>query len=106
MSLPLFHVARHGDTAWTKTGQHTGLTDIPLTPEGEVHAAALGQRLRGRTFAAVWTSPLQRASRTCELAGFGDVARKDPDLVEWNYGDFEGKTTAQIHAIRPGWNLF
>src|SRR5271169_1019511 len=104
--LPVLYVARHGETAWSLSGQHTGLTDLPLTPNGELNARRLGERLKGMTFARVFTSPLQRASRTCELAGFGAVAETDPDLVEWDYGDYEGLTSAQILAKRPDWQLF
>ncbi len=104
--LPVAYLARHGNTAWTVTGQHTGLTDLPLTPNGELNARRLGERLKGMTFARVFTSPLQRASRTCELAGFGAVAETDPDLVEWDYGEYEGLTSAQILAMRPDWQLF
>jgi broad specificity phosphatase PhoE len=105
-TLPTVYLARHGETAWTVTGQHTGRTDIPLTERGERNARRLGERLQGMSFAQVLTSPLQRASRTCALAGFGAVARADPDLVEWDYGDYEGRTSVQIQAERPGWNLF
>ncbi len=105
-SLPLVYLARHGETAWSLSGQHTGLTDLPLTERGERNAAALQARLRGETFASVWTSPLQRAKRTCDLAGFGAVAEVDRDLVEWNYGDYEGLKTVEIHQQRPGWQLF
>jgi probable phosphoglycerate mutase len=105
-TLPAIYLARHGETAWTVSGQHTGLTDIPLTERGEQNARRLGERLKGQTFAAVFTSPLQRARRTGELAGFGAAATVDPDLVEWNYGDFEGKTTAEIRQQRPDWDLF
>jgi probable phosphoglycerate mutase len=105
-SLPLVCTVRHGETAWSRSGQHTGLTDLPLTEAGERNARGLAGRLAGHSFAQVLTSPLQRAARTCELAGFGAVARRDPDLVEWNYGDYEGLRTAEIHASRPGWNLF
>src|SRR5215469_6943417 len=94
--LPSVFLARHGETAWTVTGQHTGRTDLPLTARGECNAGLLGDRLGGLTFAKVFTSPLQRAMRTCELAGFGSVANIDDDLVEWNYGDYEGRTTAEI----------
>jgi broad specificity phosphatase PhoE len=104
--LPVVYLARHGETAWTLSGQHTGVTDLPLTEHGERNALALRERLRGRPFARVWTSPLQRARRTCELAGFGAEAQVDPDLLEWNYGDYEGLTTAQVHALRPDWELF
>jgi broad specificity phosphatase PhoE len=103
---PVIYLARHGETAWSVTGQHTGLTDLPLTERGERNALRLGQRLAGSVFAKVLTSPLQRALRTCELAGFGAIAEVDPDLVEWNYGDYEGLRTAEIHAVRPGWQLF
>jgi broad specificity phosphatase PhoE len=104
--LPVVYLARHGDTAWTHSGQHTGLTDLPLTADGELHARRLGERLKGLEFAKVFTSPLQRASRTSELAGFGSVAEVDPDLVEWNYGEYEGLTSAQILAKHPDWQLF
>jgi broad specificity phosphatase PhoE len=100
------YLARHGETAWSVTGQHTGVTDLPLTERGERNAARLGERLAGLVFAKVLTSPLRRAARTCELAGFGAVAEVDRDLVEWNYGDYEGVRTAEIHAKRPDWQLF
>jgi broad specificity phosphatase PhoE len=105
-ALPLVYLARHGETAWSLSGQHTGRTDLPLTERGEQNARSLGERLRGVTFAKVLTSPLQRAFRTCELAGFGTVAEADRDLPEWDYGQFEGKRTAEILAERPGWQLF
>ena len=105
-ALPTVYLARHGETAWSLSGQHTGRTDLPLTERGERNARALGERLRGLTFAKVFTSPLQRAVRTCELAGFGAVAEIDPDLVEWDYGQYEGRRTAEIHAERPDWQLF
>jgi broad specificity phosphatase PhoE len=105
-ALPDVYLARHGETAWSLSGQHTGRTDLPLTESGERNARALGERLRGRHFAKVITSPLQRAMRTCELAGFGNVAASDPDLVEWDYGQYEGRRTAEIHVERPGWLLF
>ena len=105
-SLSQLYLARHGETAWTVSKQHTGLTDIPLTERGEGNARRLGERLKGRTFARVFSSPLQRARRTCELAGFGAVALVDPDLVEWNYGEYEGRTTADILKQRPDWQLF
>jgi len=104
--LQSVYLARHGETAWSLTGQYTGLTDLPLTERGERNARQLGERLRGLTFAKVYTSPLQRARRTCELAGFGAVAEADPDLVEWDYGQYEGRRTAEIRAERPGWLLF
>src|SRR5262245_17489619 len=100
------YLARHGETAWSLTGQHTGLTDLPLTTRGEENASRLRERLIGLTLARVWTSTLQRARRTCELAGFASVAELDRDLVEWNYGEYEGRRTAEIHAERPGWQLF
>jgi probable phosphoglycerate mutase len=104
--LPVIYIARHGETAWTLTGQHTGLTDLPLTPQGERNARALAGRLIGLKFAKVFSSPLQRASKTCALAGFGDVAEVDRDLVEWNYGQYEGLRSAEIRAKRPDWQLF
>ena len=106
MKLPVAYLARHGETAWSLTGQHTGLTDLPLTPRGEQDAGALGQRLRGLQFTKVLSSPLQRALRTCELAGFRPVAEIDPDLVEWNYGEYEGLRTSEILAKREDWDLF
>src|SRR5262245_10500915 len=105
-ALPIAYLARHGETAWTISHQHTGLTDLPLTAGGEAEAVRLGKRLEGLTFAAVLTSPLQRAVRTCELAGFGSAAEVEPDLTEWNYGAYEGRTSAEIHAERPDWQLF
>jgi broad specificity phosphatase PhoE len=104
--LSVVYLARHGETAWSLSGQHTGRTDLPLTERGESNARALGERLRGLAFAKVLTSPLQRAVRTCDLAGFGAVAKIDPDLVEWDYGQYEGRRTAEIHAERPDWQLF
>jgi probable phosphoglycerate mutase len=105
-SLPTIYLARHGETAWSISGQHTGRTDIPLTDRGERNAQRLSERLHGLSFANVFTSPLRRARRTCELAGFGDVAQVDDDLLEWDYGQYEGKTSKEIHAIRPEWDLF
>jgi probable phosphoglycerate mutase len=105
-TLPVLYLARHGETAWTLSGQHTGLTDLPLTPRGEQDARRLGERLSGLTFAKIFTSPLQRAVRTCELAGFGRAAEMDHNLVEWNYGRYEGRTSADIHAERSNWKLF
>jgi broad specificity phosphatase PhoE len=104
--LQIVYLARHGETAWSLTGQHTGLTDLPLTERGEANAARLRDRLSGLTFAKVWTSPLQRAQRTCELAGFGSAAEVDRDLLEWNYGIYEGRRSVEIHAERPDWQLF
>jgi broad specificity phosphatase PhoE len=105
-SLPQVYLARHGETAWTISRQHTGRTDIPLTARGEANARSLGERLKAEMFELVFVSPLSRARRTCELAGFGTQARPEPDLLEWNYGADEGRTTAQIRAERPGWYLF
>jgi probable phosphoglycerate mutase len=105
-ALPVVYLARHGDTAWTHSGQHTGRTDLPLTEDGERNARQLGERLKGMTFAKVLTSPLQRAARTCELAGFGAVAELAPDLLEWDYGQFEGLRSAEILRDRPDWQLF
>ncbi len=97
---------RHGQTEWSVSGQHTGRTDIPLTEEGRRQATTLRQLLNGRQFSLVLSSPLQRAIDTCKLAGYGDVAETDPDLVEWNYGDYEGLTTGEILKRRPGWSLW
>jgi len=105
-NLPIVYLARYGETSWTISRQHTGLTDLPLTERGERTARRLAERLKGLTFAKVWTSPLQRAARTCELAGFKSLAEIDKDLVEWDYGDYEGRRTAEIRAERPGWELF
>jgi len=105
-NLPVLYLARHGETSWSLTGQHTGLTDLPLTERGERNARKLGKRLAGLAFAKVLTSPLKRAAQTCELAGFGAVAETDSNLVEWNYGDYEGLQTEQILAKRPEWQLF
>lgn len=105
-SFPTIYLARHGETAWSLSGQHTGLTDLALTERGERNACQVGQRLSGLAFAKVFTSPLQRAVRTCELAGFAAVAQVDRDLLEWNYGDYEGRRTAEIHVERPDWQLF
>ena len=104
--LPVIYIARHGETPWTITGQHTGLTDLPLTPQGEKNAQALAEPLKGMAFAKVLTSPLQRARKTCALAGFGSVAEVESDLVEWDYGEYEGLRSAEIRAKRPGWELF
>jgi broad specificity phosphatase PhoE len=104
--LPIVCLARHGETAWSLSGRHTGLTDLPLTEAGERDAHSLGLRLKGIAFAKVFTSPLKRAVRTCELAGFSDEAEIDHDLVEWDYGQYEGLRTQQIHERRPQWQLF
>jgi probable phosphoglycerate mutase len=105
-NLRVVYLARHGETAWSLTGQHTGRTDLPLTTHGERNARRLGERLKGLTFAAVFASPLQRASRTCELTGFGAQAEVDRHLLEWDYGQYEGRRTADIRAERPDWQLF
>ncbi len=104
--LPIVYLARHGETAWTISGQYTGLTDLPLTERGERNARRLAERLRGLTLAKVFTSPLQRAARTCELAGFGAVAEVHRDLLEWNYGQYEGRISAEVHKEHPDWQLF
>lgn len=105
-ALPKVYLVRHGETPWTISGQHTGRTDIALTERGERDAQTLSGRLQALRFAAVLTSPLQRARRTCELAGFGAGAQADPDLTEWDYGAYEGRRTSDIRAERPGWRLF
>jgi probable phosphoglycerate mutase len=102
----MVYLARHGETLWTLSGQYTGLTDLPLTRHGERTAHRLGERLEGLAFTKVFTSPLQRARRTCELAGFGAVAEIDPDLVEWDYGEYEGRRGDDVRREHPGWNLF
>ena len=106
LEMPKLFLARHGDTAWTDSRQRTGRTDIPLNKAGEERARLLGDRLRRLSFACVFTSPLQRAAKTCELAGFGEVARVDPDLVEWDYGHFEGMVLKQVLKEQPGWELY
>ena len=105
-SLPEVYLARHGETAWTISRQHTGKTDIPLTDRGERNALSLGERLRRMSFAKVLVSPLQRARRTSELAGLVDRAEVDPDLMEWDYGEYEGRKTADIQKERPDWYLW
>jgi broad specificity phosphatase PhoE len=105
MSLTIWLI-RHGQTAWTLSGAHTGRTDLPLTEEGRENAIAVGRWLSGRKFALVLTSPLSRARETCRLAGYGDVAQADPNLSEWDYGDYEGRTTTDIQQERPGWSLW
>jgi broad specificity phosphatase PhoE len=104
--FPTVYLARHGETAWTITGQHTGLTDLPLTERGEGNAGRLAARLAGISFAKVFTSPLKRARRTCELAGFALAAELDRDLVEWDYGSYEGRRAVDILRERPDWQLF
>ena len=104
--LSRLYLIRHGETAWSLSGQHTGRTDIPLTEQGEQDARKLAERLRAVRFSRVFTSPLQRARRTCELAGLGDVAEIEPDLVEWDYGDYEGQFSIDTRKRRPDWNLY
>jgi probable phosphoglycerate mutase len=97
---------RHGETEWSKSGAHTGRTDLPLTETGRENASAMGGLLAGRRFALVLTSPLERARETCRLAGYGDVAEVDPNLCEWDYGDYEGRTTPDIRNEIPDWSLW
>jgi probable phosphoglycerate mutase len=104
--LPRLFVTRHGDTAWTDSRQRTGRTDLPLNERGEVRARQLGEQLQRFTFSHVFTSPLERASKTCELAGFRGIRQIDADLVEWDYGRYEGMLTRDILDGRPGWELF
>ena len=99
-------LVRHGETEWSKSGQHTGRTDIALTPNGQRQAKALGRRLAGRTFALVLTSPMGRARETCRLAGLGDGAQISDDLHEWNYGIYEGVTTKSVREQHPGWTIW
>jgi broad specificity phosphatase PhoE len=99
-------LVRHGETEWSRSGKHTGRTDVPLTEEGRRGAAAVGEALRGREFALVLTSPLGRALETCRLAGFGDRAELRDELMEWDYGAYEGRTTPEIRQERPGWTLW
>jgi broad specificity phosphatase PhoE len=99
-------LVRHGETEWSRAGKHTGRTDVPLTEGGRRQAQLVGAALADRHFAAVWTSPLSRAAETCRLAGFGDVAAPKDELVEWDYGEYEGRTTAEIRRERPGWTLW
>ncbi len=103
---PRLVAVRHGATEWSRAGRHTGRTDLPLLDEGRRQAEELGRRLAGHTFARVLTSPLARARQTCELAGFGAVAEECDDLREWDYGEYEGMTTDEIRAGRPGWSLW
>jgi probable phosphoglycerate mutase len=104
--LPTIHLVRHGETTWSRSGQHTGLTDLPLTERGEENARRLSDRLKRLSFAAVLTSPLRRAARTCELAGFAATAKVNHSLVEWDYGEYEGRRSDEIHRERPEWNVF
>ncbi len=106
MAAHEIYLARHGETEWSLSGQHTGTSDIPLTDNGRRHAKALGERLAGREFAAVFTSPLSRASETCKLAGLGDQAVVREELLEWDYGEYEGRTTADIRETVPGWTVW
>ena len=106
MPLKSVYLARHGETEWALAGKHTGRTDIALTPKGEREAVLLGERLRGASFTHVLTSPLQRARRTAELAGFGSAMQIEPDLLEWHYGEFEGLRSVEIHGLQPGWLPF
>ncbi|BAV46834.1 phosphoglycerate mutase [Mesorhizobium loti] len=106
-AYPQIHLVRHGETAWSLSGQHTGRTDMPLTPAGEAAAArGVAERLKGLSFSAVWSSPSQRAYNTSVLAGFGATSVRNDDLQEWDYGAYEGRTTKEILAERPGWNVF
>ena len=104
--LQVVYLARHGETAWSLTGQHAGLTDLPLTETGDRVAFRLGERLKGLNPAKVFSRQLQRAFRTCQLAGFGSVVEVDPDLAKWNFGEYEGRRTADIRLERPDWQLF
>ena len=104
--MPRLFLARHGDTAWTDSRQRTGRTDLPLNERGEERARQIGERLQRFSFTRVFTSPLQRASKTCDLAGYGTAAERDSDLVEWDYGRFEGMLTRNILKQQPGWELF
>jgi probable phosphoglycerate mutase len=105
-AYPQIHLVRHGETAWSLSGQHTGRTDMPLTPAGEAAARGVAERLKGLSFSAVWSSPSQRAYNTSVLAGFGAQSVRNDDLQEWDYGAYEGRTTKEILADRPGWNVF
>lgn len=105
-AYPQIHLVRHGETAWSLSGQHTGRTDMPLTPAGEAAARGVAERLKGLSFSAVWSSPSQRAYNTSVLAGFGASSIRNDDLQEWDYGAYEGRTTKEILAERPGWNVF
>jgi len=103
---PLLYVVRHGATEWSRSGQHTGRTDLPLLPEGEEQARATGSLLANIDFSLVLCSPMQRARRTCELAGLLDCAVTENDLQEWDYGDYEGVTTPKIRETVPGWTVW
>ncbi len=106
MAAPEIVLARHGETEWSVSGQHTGTTDIPLTDDGRHQAELLGRRLRGREFVAVLSSPLQRALESCRLAGLGDRCETRAELAEWDYGDYEGTTTPEIRETVPGWTVW
>lgn len=103
---PQIVLVRHGETAWSRSGQHTGRTDIPLLEDGQRMGRALEAPLRRWSFAAVWTSPLRRASETCALSNHGVIAREHPDLMEWDYGDYEGKTSKEIRSEAPDWSIW
>jgi probable phosphoglycerate mutase len=105
-ALSRIYLVRHGETAWSLSGQHTGRTDVPLTEQGEQDVRKLAAGLHAEKFSRVFTSPLQRARRTCELAGLGEVAEIEPDLTEWDYGDYEGQRPFDIRKGRPDWNVF
>ena len=106
MSMPEIYLIRHGETEWSASGKHTGVSDIPLTEHGRQQSKLLRPELSTTNFQLVLTSPLRRARETCELAGLAERAEIDPDLMEWNYGDYEGLTSEQIHAHRPAWTIF
>jgi probable phosphoglycerate mutase len=106
MTKPQLYLIRHGETEWSLSGAHTGRTDLPLTARGEERAQAIGRYLNGRPFALVLTSPLLRARETCRLAGYSAQAAIDENLREWDYGDYEGRSTPDIQKGRPGWNLW
>lgn len=105
-TLARIYLVRHGQTAWSISGQHTGRTDIPLTEQGELDTRQLAERLRAVRFSRVFTSPLQRARQTYELAGLKEIAEIEPDLTEWDYGDYEGLRPAEIRKAQPDWNVF
>ena len=106
MSLPRLFLVRHGNTDWAETHRFTGRTDLPLNARGEENARRLAARLAGLSFSKVFSSPLQRARRTCELAGLGGTAEIDPDLMEWDYGQYEGHSSIRVHEEHPEWSLF
>lgn len=104
MVLKSITIVRHGETAWTLTGQHTSFTDLELTPKGREEARAVGEQLKNSSFNKIWTSPSKRAQETARIAGFSPEV--DPDIIEWNYGDYEGRTSREIHTVDPGWTIF